>query len=275
MGLTLQKTEALQISYGAQRGLLSGALALASSASFQLADGTAAGQADSPFTAASMLGPGEVDAYFLSTGLQDGYGRQLEFTAVKFLRIVASIANAADLVLGGGTWPGMFGDPSDTVHIRPGADMEWKLSDANGWPVVAGADELLITSVSAAAYQIIIVGVSSQLSIPAISALRPAIVGIPRVGTPCICSDGDWSGSPVFSYQWRRGNGTIPGATGATYTPVAADLGKGLSRTTFADNIAGGANATSAPVLVQSAAAAAGTIADFTDAANSGLASAI
>ena len=271
MGLTLQKTESLQISYGAQRGLLSGALALASSASFQLADGTAAGQADSPFTAASILGAGEVDAYLLSSGLQDGYGRALEFTAVKFLRIVADIANADDLVLGGGSWPGMFGDPADTVHIRPGAEMEWKLSDANGWPVVAGADELQLTSVSAAAYQIIIVGVSSQLSIPAISALRPAIVGIPRVGTPCACSDGDWSGSPVFSYQWRRGNNVIPGATGATYTPVAADLGKALSRTTYADNIAGGANATSAGVLVQSAVAAPGVVLDFSDPANAAL----
>ena len=271
MGLTLQKTEGLQISYGAQRGLLSGALALTIAGSFQLADGTAAGQADSPFTAAPALGAGEVDAYFLSTGLQDGYGRELEFTAVKFLKVIADIANGADLVLGGGTWPGMFGDPSDTVHIRPGADMEWKLSDANGWPVVAGADELQITSVSAAAYQIIIVGVSSQLSIPAISALRPAIVGTPQVGSPCACTNGDWSGNPVFSYQWRRGSGTIPGATGATYTPVAADLGKAIARTTFADNIAGGANATSAPVTVAPAAAAAGVVLDFSDPATAAL----
>ena len=253
MALTLQRTESLQISYGAQRGLLTGALALAAADSFQLADGTAAGQADSPFTAASAFGAGETDAYLLAAGLQDGYGRQLEFTAVKWLRIVADIANASDLVVGGGSWPGMFGDAGDTLNVRPGAKMTWEASDANGWPVVAGADELLVTSAEVAAYQIIIVGVSSQLSAPAISALRPGIVGVPRVGSVCSCTDGDWSGAPVFSYQWRRAGALIPNATGATYTPVAADLGKPLSRTTFAANISGEANATSTGVVVQAA----------------------
>ena len=207
----------------------------------------------------------------MANGLQDGYGRQLEFTAVKFLRIVTDPANASDLVMGGGSWPGMFGDPSNTISFRPNTKLTFELGDANGWPVIAGADELLFTSASPAAYKLILGGVSSQLSIPAISALRPAIVGIPRVGTPCSCTDGDWSGSPVFSYQWRRGSNVIPGATGATYTPVAADLGKALSRTTYADNIAGGANATSAGVLVQSALQAPGVVLDFSDPGNAAL----
>lgn len=253
MALTLQRTESLQISYAATRGLLTGALALAAPTTFALADGTAAGQGDSPFTALGAFQASDTDAYLLSAGLQDGYGRQLEFTAVKFLRIVADLANTSDLVVGGGSWPGKFGDAGDTLRVRPGAQMTWETMDANGWPVVAGADELLITSSDAAAYSIIIVGVSTQLSAPAISALKPALVGIPRVGTPVACTEGDWSGQPAFSYQWRRGGSAIPNATGAIYTPVAADLGKALSRTTFAANIAGEANASATGVLVQAA----------------------
>ena len=82
----------------------------------------------------------------------------------------------------------------------------------------------------------------------------------PQTGGPAICgtaqveqtltadtagvSDDDGLGSGVFEYQWVRGDGTtdtdIAGATGATYTLVAADEGKTVKvRVSFTD---GGGN---------------------------------
>ena len=44
-------------------------------------------------------------------------------------------------------------------------------------------------------------------------------------------SAGSWSGvpAPATSVAWLRDGTAIAGATGTSYTPVAADDGKGLS----------------------------------------------
>ena len=90
--------------------------------------------------------------------------------------------------------------------------------------------------------------------------LRERVENTPQTGGPAICgtaqvgqtltadtagvSDDDGLGSGVFEYQWVRGDGTtdtdIAGATGATYTLVAADEGKTVKvRVSFTD---GGGN---------------------------------
>ena len=77
----------------------------------------------------------------------------------------------------------------------------------------------------------------------------PAICGTAQVGQTLTAdtagvSDDDGLGSGVFEYQWVRSDGTtdtdIAGATGATYTLVAADEGKTVKvRVSFTD---GGGN---------------------------------
>ena len=90
--------------------------------------------------------------------------------------------------------------------------------------------------------------------------LRERVENTPQTGGPAICgtaqvgqtltadtagvSDDDGLGSGVFEYQWVRSDGTtdtdIAGATGATYTLVAADEGKTVKvRVSFTD---GGGN---------------------------------
>ena len=90
--------------------------------------------------------------------------------------------------------------------------------------------------------------------------LRERVENTPQTGGPAICgtaqvgqtltadtagvSDDDGLGSGVFEYQWVRGDGTtdtdIAGATGATYTLMAADEGKTVKvRVSFTD---GGGN---------------------------------
>jgi virginiamycin B lyase len=66
----------------------------------------------------------------------------------------------------------------------------------------------------------------------------------------------DWTGSPVFTYQWLLDGNAIPGATGSSYTPVAGDVGHQLSCQVTGTNGSGamntpsGAAAIDAPALI-------------------------
>jgi uncharacterized repeat protein (TIGR01451 family) len=59
-------------------------------------------------------------------------------------------------------------------------------------------------------------------------------------------NDGNWTGSPTYARQWN-GNGTpIAGATGSTYTLLAAQAGQTITFTVTATNGGGSLPATSA-----------------------------
>ena len=58
-----------------------------------------------------------------------------------------------------------------------------------------------------------------------VHTVAPAITGTVTVGQVQTCSNGTWLNSPTFTYQWRRRNEPISGATAATYTLVSADSG--------------------------------------------------
>jgi hypothetical protein len=63
---------------------------------------------------------------------------------------------------------------------------------------------------------------------------KPTITGTAKVGVALTAVPGTWAPStgaaPItFTYQWKREGTNITGATAATYTPVAADLGKPIS----------------------------------------------
>jgi subtilisin family serine protease len=77
----------------------------------------------------------------------------------------------------------------------------------------------------------------------------PSIVGTAAQGQTLTVHAGSWTGSPTtFAYQWLQcdgmGSGCLPiaGATTATYTPVAGDVGHTLSVQETATN-AGGSSA--------------------------------
>jgi surface antigen len=56
----------------------------------------------------------------------------------------------------------------------------------------------------------------------------PAVAGKAQVGLPLAASQGTWSPSGTFTYQWYAGGDAITGATAASFTPTAAQLGDGL-----------------------------------------------
>lgn len=79
---------------------------------------------------------------------------------------------------------------------------------------------------------------------PKVAAGTPAVSGTPQVGVPLTVAPGTWTAGSALSYVWKRGGVAIDGATTATYTPVAADLGVSLTAVVtgaasgFADNTA-------------------------------------
>lgn len=60
----------------------------------------------------------------------------------------------------------------------------------------------------------------------------PTISGTPAVGKTLTAVTGAWTpSSATFTYQWKRNGTDISGATGSTYSPVAADVGSYLTVT--------------------------------------------
>lgn len=66
--------------------------------------------------------------------------------------------------------------------------------------------------------------------LPPVTTATPTISGTAAVGRTLTAAAGAWTPAPVtFAYQWMRGNTPIAGATSATYTATAADLGASVS----------------------------------------------
>lgn len=84
---------------------------------------------------------------------------------------------------------------------------------------------------------------------PPVSTVPPIASGSPGVGKQLTADRGSWSTTAMFTYQWLRCEPhfaactDIPGASAATYTVVAADVGQVLEARVTATNAAGSAAA--------------------------------
>ena len=74
----------------------------------------------------------------------------------------------------------------------------------------------------------------------------PVVEGEAVLAKQLTCGHGEWSGEPTFSYQWLRSGTEIAGATGVTYTVLAADQLHTLSCRVTAKNAGGTASKESA-----------------------------
>ena len=62
------------------------------------------------------------------------------------------------------------------------------------------------------------------------STAAPVVSGKPQVGVALKATNGSWSGGPTgYAYQWLADGAAISGATAATFTPAAAQVGKRIS----------------------------------------------
>jgi hypothetical protein len=92
-----------------------------------------------------------------------------------------------------------------------------------------------------------------------VNSVLPAITGTAQVGQVLTCSQGTWTNSPTgYAYQWRWNDtgAVIAGATSASYTAVAGDVGHPLACAVVASN-AGGNSAAAVSGATATVAAAA------------------
>ena len=90
-----------------------------------------------------------------------------------------------------------------------------------------------------------------ELTVPVIDTVT--ISGTGQVGSPLVASVAMTNaGKPVaaITIVWKKGGVAIPGATGASYTPVADDNGATITATATATNTAGSDSETSSGVVV-------------------------
>lgn len=76
---------------------------------------------------------------------------------------------------------------------------------------------------------------------------QPVIAGALTTGSVLTCTPGTYTGTPTptVTRQWNVGLTPVPGATGLTYTILAADSGKLINCIETATNSAGTATGTS------------------------------
>jgi len=90
-------------------------------------------------------------------------------------------------------------------------------------------------------------GVGPIGAVPANSVL-PAISGTTQSGQTLSTTTGTWSGSPTYTYQWKRDGANISGATNANYLLTVTDVSTTITVTVTATNGVGSASATASGV---------------------------
>lgn len=90
---------------------------------------------------------------------------------------------------------------------------------------------------------------------PPVNTVAPVITGTLAAGTAATCSTGTWTGSPTgYTYQWLRSGVAISGATSASYTLTALDVGASkVSCSVTATNSGGSVTANAPSVTVTQA----------------------
>jgi hypothetical protein len=129
------------------------------------------------------------------------------------------------------------------------------LSGALSYTLPAGATSAAVHSdwagLNMCAHYTMVVGATAPFATGS-----PAVGGPAEEGSPETTTDGEWGGSPSFQRSWVRCDAAggacepIAGATGASYTPAAADVGHRLrSRITATQVNASSADSAPSPVI--------------------------
>lgn len=143
---------------------------LAKAYRIDLADGTAAGQANRIFHDTRTLAASANEDLDLAGVLVDAFGASLTFARIKGLIIAAAAGNTNNVIVGGAAsnqFVSWVGAGTHTLTVRPGATLALMAgaADAVGYAVTAGTGDLLRIANSAGSttvtYDIVVVGCSS------------------------------------------------------------------------------------------------------------------
>jgi hypothetical protein len=145
--------------------------------------------------------------------------------------------------------PEVIGSFQFRPDYLPGLQLYFYAQDTT---VVSDAD---LQSLSNNPAQLVRTTGGATVSPPVITG-NPVIVGTPKEGVASSYTQAATSGSPSPSVtqQWTLDGNNIAGATGATYTPTAGDVGKTLRVRQVATSNQGSVSATSDGVVVVAAA---------------------
>ncbi len=143
---------------------------LAKAYTVDLANGTAAGQADRTFHDQRTLAASANEDLDLAGVLTDAFGATLTFARVKALIVAASASNSNNVIVGGAAsnqFLSWVGAGTHTVTLRPGAVLALVAgsADTTGYAVTAATGDLLRIANSGAGstvtYDIAVVGCSA------------------------------------------------------------------------------------------------------------------
>ena len=149
------------------------------------------------------------------------------------------------------TGPGVSIDPATgAISIAAG-----KLQDGIEVAVSAAAPDGTATGRYRLAFQ--------AIAAPPRLVAAPVLAGPAVIGTAAEVDPGSWEAASSLALQWCRDGADIPGATAASYAPVAADDRTRLACRVTASNTAGSTTAETAAVeVIHAAPSATGTLAD-------------
>lgn len=133
-----------------------------------LADGTAAGQADRIFHDRRTLAASASESLDLAGVLVDALGATLTFARVKALVVAAAAGNTNTVRVGGAAsnaWASWADAADNVIAVRPGGLLALAAGDATSYPVTAGTADLLQIanggSGTPVTYDIVIIGASA------------------------------------------------------------------------------------------------------------------
>lgn len=170
MALTTVLTTQIDATLTTARDLVTTTSPLTQRHRVELANGTAAGQADLIFSDTRTVNASSNDDLDLAGSLTDANGNTLTFARVKGLYVKASASNTNNVLVGGdatNTFLTWVVAEADAVILRPGASLHLVagVADATGYAVTAGTGDLLRITNSGAGtsvtYDIVIVGSSA------------------------------------------------------------------------------------------------------------------
>jgi beta-propeller uncharacterized protein DUF5122 len=200
----------------------------------------------SVFLAGSFPGPTSVEAVDATTAAL----RPPTVDVPDPLASVDSVATDDATLFLGGTFTAVDGQPRDglaAIDLATGTVSSWH-------PAFGPSPTLQHIAVDGRGGVLTAPDFTSFSALPRATTPPTLSTPMPAAGQPATCATGTWDGSipQHYAFAWLSDGTVISGAGGATYTPIAGDVGHALSCRVTATNLGGSATADSATATISS-----------------------
>jgi hypothetical protein len=154
-----------------------------------------------------------------------------ENKSLPVVSVIGGVGSILTLKSTGGTWTGYPTPVLTYVWYRGNTILSWETSNTY---VTQNVDigQLITCRVTGTNTRGSVVATSNSITTgPPANNAQPQISGNSLVGSTLTTTNGTWIGypTPTLTYQWYRGNTSIPSATNNTYVTQAADVGQSIT----------------------------------------------